>query len=330
MLATDLFGFGAKVETARALATIARTNSAPLRDVTWSDWTRRIAPREEVRAALGALARVTTYAHAPERASAGETIAQIKMGLDPGVRYLDGGWQTLVDGLEQSARDAGARILPGAPVATITRGGGRGFSVALRSGETLEAHAVIVATGPATARTLLGVPALGADLVPLRTACLDVGLSALPYPDRTFALGIDRPTYFSVHSASARLAEAGATLHVMKYLDPDETHDPRDDERELEGVLDLMQPGWRDRVVAKRFLPNLVATNALVAAGARRPNVDAAGIAGAFVAGDWVGGEGMLADTALASAKRAAELAIAEATRIVPRQARREDTMAAP
>jgi phytoene dehydrogenase-like protein len=329
MLATDLFGFAAKVETARALAAVARTDPAPLRDVPWSEWARRIAPRPEVRAALSALMRVTTYANAPERASAGATIAQMKMGLDPGVLYLDSGWQTLVDGLDQCARNAGARILPGARVTAVAREGGDGpFVVALEKGVTFRAHAVILATGPATARTLLRAPALGADLVTLRTACLDLGLSALPRPDRAFALGIDRPTYFSVHSASARLAEVGATVHVMKYLDPDATQDPRADEQELEAVTDLMQPGWRTHVVAKRFLPNLVATNALVTAGSRRPEADATGVPGAFVAGDWVGQEGMLADTALASAKKAAELAVAEANRTPLRPARAEGTMA--
>src|SRR6202041_2968711 len=41
MLATDLFGFGAKIETARALATIARTDPTELRHVTWSAWAER-------------------------------------------------------------------------------------------------------------------------------------------------------------------------------------------------------------------------------------------------------------------------------------------------
>ena len=37
----------------------------------------------------------------------------------------------------------------------------------------------------------------------VRAACLDLGLARLPVPKRPFALGIDRPLYFSVHSASA-------------------------------------------------------------------------------------------------------------------------------
>jgi hypothetical protein len=49
--------------------------------VTWRGRVSRVAPRPEAQDALGAIARVTTYAHAPDRASAGATIAQIKTGL---------------------------------------------------------------------------------------------------------------------------------------------------------------------------------------------------------------------------------------------------------
>ena len=49
--------------------------------------------------------------------------------------------------------------------------------------------------------------------------CLDVALSSLPDKDVLFALGVDRPLYFSVHSAHAKLApEGGALIHVSKYL----------------------------------------------------------------------------------------------------------------
>jgi phytoene dehydrogenase-like protein len=307
MLATDLFGFAAKIEAARALRALVRTDPAPLRDVPWSTWLDAQAPREEVRQALDSIARVTTYANAPARMSAGATIAQIKHGAAPGVLYLDGGWQTLVDGLERAARAAGVRIVRDAPVASIVRDVAvRGVTTA--SGERIGGRAVLLATGPATARKLVG-PAgatLGVGLVPSHAACLDLGLAALPRPERLVVFGLDRPTYFSVHSASARLAERGAAVHLMKYLSPDEPFDGERDERELEAVADRVQPGWRALTVTRRFLPNLVASNAIVAAGSRRPGVGAAGIDGVYLAGDWIGEEGMLADAAIASARAAA------------------------
>jgi len=73
-----------------------------------------------------------------------------------------------------------------------------------------------------------------------------------------------------------------------------------------------MQPGWREVVVERRFLPSLVVSHMLVTAAAGgtagRPGPAVPGIRNLYVAGDWVGPEGMLADASLASAKRAAEL----------------------
>ena len=81
-------------------------------------------------------------------------------------------------------------------------------------------------------------------------------------------------------------------------------------EQELEQVLDLLQPGWRGLVIERRFLPRMTVTNALVTAGglAKRPHPAVSGLDGLYVAGDWVGGEGQLADASFASAKAAAEM----------------------
>jgi phytoene dehydrogenase-like protein len=311
MLATDLFGFGAKVEAARALMKLTRTEPEPLRDVPWGEWLEELAPREEVRAAIDAVARVTTYTNAPGIASAGATVAQIRRGASAGVLYLDGGWQTLVDGIERAAVTAGVRIVRDAAAASVVRAGSSPrdpgtLRVTVATGEDVAGRAVLLATGPATARTLLGNESIGAGLIPTHAACLDLGLSALPYPDRLVAFGLDAPTYFSVHSASAALASRGALIHLMKYLPPGDGGDDTRAERELEAVADHVQPGWRGHLVTRRFLPRLVSSNGLVAARARRPAVDATGVPGAYLAGDWVGDEGMLADAAMASARAAA------------------------
>jgi len=149
---------------------------------------------------------------------------------------------------------------------------------------------------------------LAARTVPVKVATLDVALARLPRPRTTFGLGTDRPTYVSVHSAVARLApEGGAVVHAMLY---EPSGDARADERELEGALEQVQPGWREHVLERRFLPAIVAANDVVDAArgglAGRPDVAVAGVEGVFVAGDWVGSEGMLLDAGLASAKRAA------------------------
>ncbi len=104
-------------------------------------------------------------------------------------------------------------------------------------------------------------------------------------------------------------------FHLMKYLSPDEPIDAAGAERELEDVADRVQPGWRELTVAKRFLPNLVSSNAIVTAGTRRPPVGAAGVEGVYLAGDWVGDEGMLAEAAIASARVAADRAASDLAR---------------
>jgi phytoene dehydrogenase-like protein len=151
--------------------------------------------------------------------------------------------------------------------------------------------------------------------MPVKAACLDVALSRLPDPRARFALGIDAPLYFSVHSASASLAPAGAAMiHVAKYLRPDHTARAEDDEREMEGLLDLVQPGWRKVIVYRRMLPDMIVMNAIATVQTEgtegRPGPAVPDVPGLFVAGDWVGREGLLVDASLASAKQAAELIV--------------------
>jgi phytoene dehydrogenase-like protein len=146
---------------------------------------------------------------------------------------------------------------------------------------------------------------------PIRLVCLDVALSSLPDKDTLFALGIDRPLYFSVHSAHAKLApEGGALIHVAKYLGTSIEPKPREDQPELEEILDLLQPGWRQVLVKKRPLPNMVVSNAIVTAAtgglAGRPDPKIAD--NLYVVGDWVGKEGLVSNASFASAKRAAQL----------------------
>jgi len=62
-------------------------------------------------------------------------------------------------------------------------------------------------------------------------SCLDVALSKLPDPKNTFALGIDKPLYYSVHSKWAQLTpKGGALLHAACYGEGKE--------EELEALID--------------------------------------------------------------------------------------------
>ena len=318
LLTTGLTGSGGKVELAWALDGLRRRNPAGLSGKSVAEWLAGEGLRPEVRETIEALVRVTTYTADLGTLAADAALAQVQSGLR-GVLYLDGGWQTLVDGLLAAAEAAGATILTRAPAARVETG--RGVEgVHLEDGTFIKAPAVLLTVAPSVAAALVtdaGLARAAEAARPVRAAVLDLALESLPRPRATFALGIDEPLYLSVHSATADLAPPGAALvHVMRYLGGGMDPDPAATEAGLEGLMDLVQPGWRGCVVHRRFLPDLLVSNALVTAAggglAGRPGPTVPGVPGLFVAGDWVGAEAMLADAAAASARRAA-LAILEA-----------------
>jgi phytoene dehydrogenase-like protein len=335
LLTTSLLGWRSKLEAATFLAGLAKLDPAPLDHVPLDQWLQSAIRNPEVRQLVAVSIRTASYAHDPSRLSAGAGLRQLQVGMS-GALYVDGGWQTVVDTLRIRAEALGVVVHSGTRVERVTLAdGGRAVrGVRLASGQEVEANAVVLAVPPRAASGLVlerassGQPTLArwADTaVPVRAAALDVGLRRLPYPDRWFALGFDRPLYLSVHSRWADLApEGGALVHVLRYLgtEPRSPHD----EAELEGLLDLVQPGWHDEVVSRRFLPEVTVAGALPSVawegedGPRGPAVpDTDGL---FVAGDWVGPDGMLADRAIGSGARAglaASAASLDAVRTGPR-----------
>jgi phytoene dehydrogenase-like protein len=314
LLTTGVVDLSGKIELARLLASVRAIDTAALAGTSTRDWLERSVRSPAARGVLEMLLRLATYTADMDCLSAGAALHQLRLAVEANVRYLDGGWQTLVDGLRRVATSAGARIVADARATNVRIEGGAARGVTLADGATIDAEGVILAVSPGAAAALVpGVPALAdraARAIPVQAACLDLALSRLPSPRALIALGIDRPLYLSVHSASARLAPQGSALiHLVKYLAGNDDGDP---EGELEGLIDQVQPGWREVVVERRFLPSMVVSNALVAADegglTGRPDVAVPGVRGLALAGDWVGPEGMLADAALASARRAAEL----------------------
>ena len=272
---------------------------------------------------IKAILRLNTYGNDPEIQSIGSVLRQIYVSSRAGgVMYVDGGWQTFVDGLLTVAKNANARIVMGKKATKVKRTDPSGWQVPLSDKTQVSAKIVVIAAGPKDAYSLFDdkerpeVLSKGAkEAKPIRMVCLDVALSSLPDKDALFALGIDRPLYFSVHSAYAKLApEGGALIHVAKYLGTSIEPKPREDQPELEEILDLLQPGWRQVLVKKRPLPNMVVSNAVVTAAtgglAGRPEVKIAD--NLYIVGDWVGKEGILSNASVASAKHAAQLILNE------------------
>jgi phytoene dehydrogenase-like protein len=282
------------------------------------EWLEEEVQHPQVRQFLLTRARISTYTHAPDLLSAGLALSL----LTTQVLYMDGCWQTLVNGLRQKAQEAGARLITQARVEAIEVAG-EGYRVRLADGSREDARAVLLATDPETASTLVAdgtheaLHRWAAQAVPACVACLDIALDRLPRAGSLVTLCMDRPLYYAVHSASAHPAPQGSALvHLMKYLRPGEAAEPEGSRQELEALMDLVQPGWRAEVVEQFFLPQMRASNAIVQArlggASGRPGPAVPGLPNLYVAGDWVGAEGEKADACFASARSAARLMMAK------------------
>ncbi len=341
LLTTSLLSIGGKVQLASVLWKIRRGVDAGA--MTLREWLDANLSDTRARQVLASLIRLATYSDHAESASATLSLAQMKVALR-GAVYVHEGWQRIIDSMHSTAISSGVNFVSSSRIVAIDhdengvqaiRLGGLEvdadrmdtLSIAYPEmspeqvdGARLPAGTVILAVDPACAAELVGDAGKAwANARPVTAACLDVALSTLPKPKRTFALGVDEPVYYAVHSALAQLApKGGALIHTVKYrreqtatdveIENDRTR--RDaaaaaDERALEALLDRMQPGWRDVLVHRRFLPSMTVSNALVTPSAPRPSVKTS-VPGLYLAGDWVGDEGLLSDAALSSARAAA------------------------
>jgi phytoene dehydrogenase-like protein len=346
LLMTSALSIGGKIQLASVLWKIRRGVDAG--SLTLREWLDGNLSDSRARQVLAALIRLATYSDHAETASASLSLAQMKVALR-GAVYVHEGWQRIVDSMHSTAISSGVNFVTSSRIVGIDhdeqgvraiRLGGLEYdadrmdtlSIAYPEmapeqvdGARLPAQTVILAVDPACASELVGDAGKSwANARPVSAACLDVALRTLPKPKRTFALGVDEPLYFAAHSAWAQLApKGGALIHTVKYrreqtatdveIENDRTR--RDaaaaaDERALEALLDRMQPGWRDVVVHRRFLPSMTVSNALVTPSSPRPPVKTS-VPGLFLAGDWVGEEGLLSDAALSSARAAARAVLA-------------------
>ena len=315
VLTTSLFSWPEKA-TFALLAARMGSGIHPDPTLSFADWVASASSHPTVRDFLLASGRVATYANDPQRASAAAVLEQMRLAITANVLYLNGGWQRLVDGLHAAGREAGVRFVTGKRIVALAQDAfGRVTGAHLSDGQVQQAASVLLTGSPQSVGEIigeiLGPQRMPATPPPVRAAVLDVALRRLPDPTKLFALSLDQPLYFSVHSAAARLAPAnGALIHVAKYLPTGES-DAEADEQQLLKLLNQMQPGWQAEVVERRFLPHLTVANGLGAAAdgglPGRIDVDGLGIPGLRIAGDWVGPVGMLADASLASARRAAQ-----------------------
>jgi phytoene dehydrogenase-like protein len=319
LLRTDFLDAGDKLALFRFFVALGTAKPRALAKTSVQEWLDFKIRRPRLRRLMTAVARTFVYTTALDLVSAELLVEKLQRSLKHPVHYIDGGWQVFVDRLRAAAEGAGARIVSNAHVEGVDLGEGRARGVRLRDGSSVRAAAVVLATGARDAARLVDEeehPALRRivdGLVPARIACLDVALRRLPVAERPVVQDLDRPRFTSAQSVYARVAPEGAALVIaFKQLDPRHPGDPREDERDLEDLLDATQPGWRDVLVKRQFMPRIEAAGALptVKDGgfAGRPGPEVPGIANLYLAGDWVGPEGFLVDASIASAHRAAQM----------------------
>ncbi|MEU6786195.1 FAD-dependent oxidoreductase [Nonomuraea angiospora] len=171
---------------------------------------------------------IFTFDHDPGRLSAAFAHQRLRRALAGGVRYVTGGWSTLVDLLAERATGLGAQIR------TRTR------VPALPAGPT------ILATSLATARRLTGDRSLtwpGA-----RVTTVDLGLRADGGPDWFRVMDLDDRIYAARYSlADPTLAPPGhELLQISAACAPGERK--ADAELRVQHLLDESWPGWRAAV----------------------------------------------------------------------------------
>lgn len=333
LLRTELLSPGAKWELARLLTRLPRLDPRALATTTVDAWLDDLTDRSDLRALLAGLINLTTYNPTADRASADAALLQLQMALDDGVHYIDGGWRSIVTSLSDRADRCGVeRVMATATAVTpapSTNSTSSASSTNSVDGETvvtttdgaqLAARACLIASGgPSVVDRLLdldGARSLASMAGPaVEASVLDLGLAERPPVGAH--LGLDRELYATVHSTAAGLTPPARHLvGVARYRRPEDDDDPAFGPDQTRVILENHARAMGadpDRAEMHRYLHRLTVTGGMPLADrgglAGRPPVTVEGRSRVFVAGDWVGANGLLADASAASAIEAVEAA---------------------
>lgn len=330
ILTTKLLnGLDSKIETLRFFFKLNKMKLDDLHSIGFQEWLDLNFKNSDSRDFVKMLGRIATYTNNVENLSAKLALNQIKIAVAGNVIYIDEGWQSLVDQLVDIGKRNGVKFVYGKSVTSLQHSYASDdkpnsqliWKINLSDNTAFSYHDLIIATNPTHVYSLLKDDALiNPEFLdqlekmntPAKVATLDLALTNLPNPDVYGVFGLDKPLYLSLHSAFAKLSTdgSGVLFHAMKYLDSSIKPNPLQDKLELEGLLDMVQPGWRKMVIRQRFLPNMIASNTVINNNngimEHRPDIEIPGVDNLYIIGDWVGPDGMLADTSFASAKAVA------------------------
>ena len=236
--------------------------------------------------AIVAVAFIFTFDHDPGRLSAAFVHQRLRRALAGGVRYVAGGWSTLVGLLAERAGHLGAQIR------TQTRV------------PVLPAGPTILATSLAAARQLTGDRSL--TWPSARLATVDLGLRADGGPGWFRVIDTDDRIYAARYSlADPTLAPPGHELiQIAAACAPGERK--TDAERRVQRLLDQSWPGWRAAVQWHRSAMRMHCTGAVDPPGTTwhdRPAVSRGSTL--TVATDQSAAPGLLAEVGIAAAQLA-------------------------
>ncbi len=215
LLRTGLFNLEDKIELGRLLSSIPHLEPQKQAHVSIEQWLDRTVHRPRVRQFMTTFACTNVYSAALDVVSAEVLITKLQLSLKHPVLYLDGGWQTLVDGLRTAAEQAGAHITSGARVEAVDYHNSLVQGIRLYDGSMLHTSAVIIATAPQEAAKLLDEGSYAPlnqivdTLIPAEVACLDVALNRLPDPQHAIVQDLEHPRFMSTQSIYAHIAPEG-------------------------------------------------------------------------------------------------------------------------
>jgi phytoene dehydrogenase-like protein len=312
LFTTPLISWKGKMELASWLAKFGRLDTRQYDHINLRDWIEGNLHDPMVRNLFYSLLRTASYVMAPDLQAAGPALKQLQNAIR-GVLYLDRGWGAMIEELRQKATDYGVQFVMKSNVVSIGHHNGIAEHVFCEDGMKIEAKHIIITAPPAVAHQLVPHAEATAlhtwkeQAIEITAACLDGALRRLPKPKQQFVYGIDQTIFLSNQSRAAYLSEDGAqVVSVIKYQGQET--DPDQDLRELEQMLDLVQPGWRDELIVRQYLPKITVChdfmhiNRLENPGPAVPEIN-----GLYVAGEWVSHGELLVDAATASAKRAVQ-----------------------
>ena len=303
LAASTVMGTASKTQFAELLGLVSTELPSTLAGTTVDRWIADHNMRPDVEAIFRALIRWSTYSVDTSEFSVDAVIRQLQLGARPGALYLHGGWTQLIEGLSRQVHvEAGCKVTALEP---------HGNYVDVWCGETvLQAHQVIVASGaPSAIRALLpDDPGWSRLIRPVTAACLDLGLKRVPSPG--YVLSVDEPLLGVVQSPPGRQAPEGmAVVQAIKYG----ATGAGPDRLSLEDHVSRLGVEAGD-VEWSRFLARMVVAGGTPRARdgglSGRPRVTDTGHHRVYIAGDWVGHEGLLADASISSGHKAAREAL--------------------